>query len=62
MLAAVAFTSCNQDLLNIQQKGAVSQEEFYQTDDDALAAITAVYAQMRQYYYNYKFFTQLPRI
>lgn len=60
MLAAVAFTSCNQDLLNIQQKGAVSQEEFYQTDDDALAAITAVYAQMRQYYYNYKFFTNLP--
>jgi hypothetical protein len=60
MFAAVAFTSCNQDLLNIQQKGAVSQEEFYQTDDDALAAITAVYAQMRQYYYNYKFFTNLP--
>ena len=33
MFAAVAFTSCNQNLLNIQQKGAVSQEEFYQTLD-----------------------------
>lgn len=60
MLAAVTFTSCNQDLLDIQQKGAVSQDDFYKTDDDALAAITAVYAQMRQYYYNYKFFTNLP--
>lgn len=60
LLAAVAFTSCNQDLLNIQQKGAVGQEEFYQNDDDALAAITAVYAQMNSFYYNYKFFTNLP--
>lgn len=59
-LAAVTFTSCNQDLLNIQQKGAVSQDDFYQTDDDALAAITAVYAQMNSYYYNYKFFSNLP--
>ena len=60
MLAAVAFTSCSQDLLNIQQKGAVGQDDFYQNDDDALAAITAVYAQMNSYYYNYKFFTNLP--
>ncbi|MBR5072705.1 MAG: RagB/SusD family nutrient uptake outer membrane protein [Bacteroidales bacterium] len=59
-LAAVALTSCSQDLLNIQQKGAVGQEEFYQNDDDALAAITAVYAQMNSYYYNYKFFSNLP--
>ena len=35
MLAAVAFTSCSQDLLNIQQKGAVGQDDFYQNDDDA---------------------------
>ena len=60
LLAAVAFTSCNQDLLNIQQKGAVGQEEFYQNDDDAVAAIASVYAQMNSYYYNYKFFTNLP--
>ncbi|MBO4844451.1 MAG: RagB/SusD family nutrient uptake outer membrane protein [Bacteroidales bacterium] len=60
LLAAVTFTSCNQDLLNIQQKGAVGQEDFYKTDDDAIAAIAAVYAQMNSFFYNYKFFSNLP--
>ncbi len=60
LLAAVTFTSCNQDLLNIQQKGAVGQEDFYKTDDDAVAAIAAVYAQMNSYFYNFKFFSNLP--
>ena len=43
-LAVFATTSCNQDLLNIQQKGVVAYEEFYQTDEDAQSALTAVYA------------------
>ena len=44
-LAVFSTTSCNQDLLNIQQKGVVAYEDFYQTDEDAQSALTAVYAQ-----------------
>ena len=44
-LAVFSTTSCNQDLLNIQQKGVIAYEDFYQTDEDALSALTTVYAQ-----------------
>ena len=44
-LAVFSTTSCNQDLLNIQQKGVIAYEDFYQTDEDAQSALTAVYAQ-----------------
>ena len=44
-LALFSVTSCNQDLLNIQQKGVIAYEDFYQTDDDAKSALTAVYAE-----------------
>ena len=43
-LAAFTTTSCNQDLLNIQQKGVIAYEDFYKTDDDAQSAMTAAYA------------------
>lgn len=45
VLAIAGLCSCNQDLLNIQQKGVVAYEDFYQTDADAESALTAVYAQ-----------------
>lgn len=41
--AVAALTSCNQDLLNIQQKGVIAYEDFYKTDDDAQSALTTVY-------------------
>ncbi len=44
-LALFSVTSCNQDLLNIQQKGVIAYEDFYQTDADAQSALTAVYAE-----------------
>ena len=44
-LAVLSTTSCNPELLNIQQKGVVAYEDFYQTDDDAKSALTTVYAQ-----------------
>lgn len=44
-LALMATTSCNQDLLNIPQKGVIAYEDFYQTDDDAVSALISVYAQ-----------------
>jgi len=43
--AFAALTSCNQNLLDIQQKGVIAYEDFYQTDEDAQSALTAVYAQ-----------------
>ena len=36
-------TSCNQDLLNIPQKGVIAYEDFYQTDADAESALVTVY-------------------
>ena len=44
-LAVFCTTSCNQELLNIQQKGVIAYEDFYQTDEDAQSALTAVYHQ-----------------
>ena len=43
VLAVFTTTSCNEDLLNIQQKGVIAYEDFYKTDADAQSALTAVY-------------------
>ncbi len=40
------FSSCDQDLLDIQELGVVSESSYYKTDDDALSAITVVYQEM----------------
>ena len=42
-LAVFTSTSCNQELLNIPQKGVVAYEDFYKTDEDAQAALVAAY-------------------
>lgn len=42
--SALAITGCNQDELEIPQKGVISFEDFYQTDEDAESAVTIVYA------------------
>ena len=44
-LALLSFTSCNPDRLNIQQKGVIAYEGFYESDESAESALTAVYAQ-----------------
>lgn len=41
--AFLATTSC-ESMLDIPQKGVVSYENFYASDDDALAALTSMYA------------------
>ena len=41
--ALAVFTACNEDLLEIPQKGVISTTNFYQTDEDAEAARVAVY-------------------
>ena len=41
---ALMATSCNQDRLNIPQKGVIGYEDFYQTDEDAFSALMAMYS------------------
>ena len=43
-LALTVLPACNQDLLNIPQKGVIAYEDFYQTDDDAESALVTAYA------------------
>ncbi len=51
LLALVlGLVSCNQDLLNIDEKGVVEESDYYATDDDALSAITVVYNTMKSAY------------
>lgn len=42
--SALAITGCDQDKLDIPQKGVISFEDFYQTDADAESAVTIAYA------------------
>lgn len=43
LLLATSFAACNEDLLEIDQKGVVTTETFYQNDEDAEAAMVAAY-------------------
>lgn len=42
-ISVLAFTACDQDQLDIPQKGVISVDNFYKTDADAQSAMTAVY-------------------
>lgn len=57
-LAAIAMMfsmlSCD-DELDIVQKGAISLEEYYGSDESAEGAVTAIYGELRGMMYNYKF-------
>ena len=46
--AGALFTACNQDLLEIPQKGVVGMDEFYITDEDAESALVTMYADFAQ--------------
>jgi|LSQX01.1.fsa_nt_gb hypothetical protein len=43
-VAVLLFTACSEDKLEIPQKGVVTIDSFYETDDDAESAMTAAYA------------------
>ena len=43
LTASAGFTSCDEDRLEIEQKGVVTTDTFYQTEDDAEAALVACY-------------------
>ena len=57
--ALALTTGCNQDELDIPQKGVISFEDFYKTDDDAESAMMVAYATTQKYFshwthqYNY---------
>ncbi len=55
-ISVLAFTGCDQDQLEIPQKGVLPIENFYKTDDDAEAALTTVY------YDSFKNFGFLPSV
>lgn len=46
--AGALFTACNQDLLEIPQKGVVGMDQFYITDEDAESAAVTMYADFAQ--------------
>lgn len=64
-LAALTFTSCDQSLLDIPQKGVVSEDDFYKTDDDCMEALAGVYsgiahsANKRIFTYLYGFLSEM---
>lgn len=49
-VAALAITGCNEDELDIPQKGVTSPENFYKTDKDAENALTIAYATTQKYF------------
>ena len=49
-VALAAFSSCDQSLLDIPQKGVVAYETFYQTDADAESALVSAYANVVKLY------------
>lgn len=46
VLALVATTSCNQNLLDIPQKGVIAIEDFYHSDEEAESALISCYAEL----------------
>jgi hypothetical protein len=46
--AVMLFTACSEELLEIPQKGVVSIESFYQTDEDAESALVDTYHDFAQ--------------
>lgn len=55
---AFLMLSCENEL-EITQKGAISLEEYYGTDESAEGAVAAIYLEMRGMMYNYKFLKNL---
>ena len=51
-MLALGFTSCEKQL-DIEQHGVLDYSTFYQTDEEAEQAATAIYEQLRGAVYNY---------
>ena len=51
VIAALALTGC-ESRLNIDQKGVIGQENFYQTEADAQSALTSAYYMAGRWFSN----------
>lgn len=58
LAVAILLPACS-ERLDITQKGVISEEIFYQSDQDAMEAITAVYANWHNQFYNYFYLKNL---
>ncbi len=58
IVGCITIISC-EDNLDIEQQGVISTETFYQTDTDAVEAISRVYSQWRGMYFNQFFLKNL---
>jgi len=54
VIAAMMLASCNQELLDIPQKGVYAEEDFYKTDEDCLQAVAAIWTSIRGNTFWYK--------
>ena len=43
LLSIAMLVGCNEDLLDIEQKGVKNEQNFYKTDEDAEEAVAAIY-------------------
>lgn len=41
--------SCSEDWLEIEQKGAIAQEDYYSTDDECLSALASIYDEIQTF-------------
>lgn len=48
LMSILIFLSSCSDWLDTEQKGVTPQDKFYQTDDEALAAVYAIYASLQE--------------
>ena len=64
-LLALTAVSCDQSRLDIPQQGVLSEDDFYQTDEDCLEALAGVYSgilhspERRLYTYMYSFLSEM---
>jgi starch-binding outer membrane protein, SusD/RagB family len=42
-IVLASLSACSEEFLEVERKGAIPQEDFYETDDDALGAVVASY-------------------
>lgn len=50
LLSIAMLVGCNEDLLDIEQKGVKNEQNFYKTDEDAEEAVAAIYMRFRRAY------------
>ena len=62
VVAAMLAVSCSQSRLDIPQKGVVAESDFYQTDDDCIQAVAAIWTAIRgnTFWYNNYALTEYP--